>query len=78
MDTKFDFSNFGAKTDERLVYVKSVAVADLPDEVREAAGDLERLFAVHNSEGEQLALVADRALAFVLARQHDMKPVTVH
>ncbi len=28
--------------------------------------------------GEQLALVEDRRLAFVLARQNDMAPVTVH
>ncbi|WP_296420793.1 DUF1150 family protein [Pseudooctadecabacter sp.] len=74
MDTKFDFSDMG----DRLVYVKAVAVADLPDEVREAAGDLDELFAVHDSEGQQLALVAEREMAFVLARQHDMQPVTVH
>lgn len=74
MDTKYNFSD----TDERIVYVKSVAVADLPDEVRAQAGDMEHLFAVHDSDGQQLALVADRALAFVLARQNDMQPVTVH
>ncbi|PVA05834.1 DUF1150 family protein [Thalassorhabdomicrobium marinisediminis] len=78
MDTKFDFTTLGAQPEERLVYVKAVEVASLPDEVREAAGDLEQLFAVHDSDGQQLALVADRTLAFVLARQHDMTPVTVH
>lgn len=74
MDTKFNF----AETGNRVVYVKSVAVAELPDEVREAAGDREELFAVHDSDGQQLALVADRQMAFILARQHDMQPVTVH
>lgn len=74
MDTKFDF----AQQASRLVYVKAVAVADLPADVREAAGDREELFAVHDSEGQQLALVADRQMAFVLARQNDMEPVTVH
>ena len=74
MNTKFDLSAFG----DRVVYVKPVAVADLPADVRAQAGDLEELFAVHNAEGEQLALVADRDLAFQLARQHDMSPVTVH
>ena len=74
MDTKFDFA---ARAD-RIVYVKQVAVADLPAEVQEAAGDLSELFAVHNAEGEQLALVEDRKMAFVLARQNDMEPVTVH
>ncbi|MBU2991942.1 DUF1150 family protein [Octadecabacter sp. 1_MG-2023] len=74
MDTKFNFADMG----DRVVYVKSVNVAELPEEVREAAGDREELFAVHDSEGQQLALVADRQMAFVLARQNDMQPVTVH
>ena len=29
-------------------------------------------------EGQQLALVADRRMAFILARQNDLEPVTVH
>lgn len=74
MDTRYNFADMG----DRVVYVKSVAVAELPDEVRAAAGDRDRLFAVHDSDGQQLALVAERELAFVLARQNDMQPVTVH
>ncbi len=66
-------------TETRLiVYVKTVDVADLPSEVRETAGDLDQLYAVHNANGEQLALVADRKLAFMLAREHDFSPVAVH
>lgn len=61
-----------------LVYVKSVAVADLPKEVQQEAGDRSELFAVHDAQGEQLALVADRNLAYSLALQNDMVPVTVH
>lgn len=74
MNTVFNFS----KTADRLVYVKPIAVADLPPEVRHAAGDLDQLYAVHNSDGAQLALVADRKLAFHLAREHQMTPLTVH
>ena len=66
------------ESDSRIVYVKTVEVADLPDAVRREAGDLEHLYAVHREDGEQLALVADRKLAFVLARQHDRAPVAVH
>ncbi|KIC41510.1 hypothetical protein RA27_09680 [Ruegeria sp. ANG-R] len=62
----------------RIVYVKAVDVADLPKDVREQAGDLDQLYAVHDSDGQQLALVADRKLAFVLAREHDLSPVAVH
>ncbi len=61
-----------------IVYVKPVAVADLPKELRDQAGELETIFAVHDAEGQQLALVADRNLAYVLARQYDRVPVTVH
>ncbi|QQA43237.1 DUF1150 family protein [Pelagovum pacificum] len=74
MNSKIDFAHLG----QNMVYVKPVDVADLPEDVQEEAGDLEQLFAVHNSDGEQLALVADRNLAFSLARQHDMSPVTLH
>lgn len=60
-----------------IVYVKPVAVADLPQAVRDQADGFERLYAVHDSEGQQLALVADRRMAFDLARQNQMHPVTV-
>lgn len=61
-----------------VVYVKPVKVADLPDEVRAEAGDREELFAVHTEDGQQLALVAERKMAFFLARENDLMPVTVH
>lgn len=74
MNTPYDFKSLG----EKVVYVKAVQVADLPDEVQASADGLEQLYAVHDEDGQQLALVADRKLAFVLARQHDMTPMTVH
>lgn len=74
MDTKFDFEKLG----QGIVYVKPILAAELPDEMRAKVGDLEELFAVHNAAGEQLALVADRKLAFDLARKNNMEPVTVH
>lgn len=74
MHTPFDFHEAG----ERIVYVKTIEVADLPEELRAGAGDQKQLYAVHNAAGEQLALVADRRLAFVLARQHDFDPVPFH
>ncbi len=74
MDTPFEFD---AET-TRIVYVKAVAVADLPDRVKAEVGDQEQLYAVHDSDGQQLALVADRKLAFFLARENDYSPVAVH
>ena len=63
---------------DRTVYVKTVEVGDLPREVRDQAKGLNLLYAVHDAQGQQLALVGDRKLAFDLARQHDYAPVLVH
>lgn len=75
MNTPYQFDQID---ENRIVYVRPVAVADLPDEVREQARGIDRLFAVHSADGERLALVRDRNLAFVLARQNDLAPVNVH
>ena len=75
MDVKYDGLPDSA---DRIVYVREVAVKDLPEEVRREAAGLEKLYAVHNAEGERLALVRDRHMAFVLARQNDFAPVAVH
>ena len=60
------------------VYVRSVAVSDLPREVRDAAGGATELYALHTSAGERLALVRSRDTAFSLARQNDLAAVSVH
>jgi len=75
MNTKFDF---GPETGRRIAYVRPVAVSDLPEELRAQAGDLKFVYAVHDADGDRLALVGDRNLAFFLARQHDFAPVNVH
>jgi hypothetical protein len=64
--------------DDRIVYVRPVAVADLPDEIREQAEGLVTLYAVHRPDGQRLALVRDKMLAFALSRQNDLVPVNVH
>lgn len=75
MTEEFDFSSPGG---EPIVYVRPVAVRDLPQEVQEQAGDADRLYAVHAENGERLALVQDRKMAFLLARQNEFTPVNVH
>ena len=62
------------------VYVRKVAVADLPKAVQREAreGGLDVLYALYRADGEQVALVGDRSLAFTLARQNDLNPVSVH
>ncbi|SEP81393.1 DUF1150 family protein [Thalassovita taeanensis] len=75
MDVKYDFGDEG---ENPIVYVRPVKVVDLPEEIREQAEGADTLYAVHSAEGERLALVKDRKMAFLLARQNDLAPVTVH
>ncbi len=58
-----------------IVYVREVAPEELPDELR---GTAARLYAVHDAEGNRLALTPDRHVAFALARRNDMVPLSVH
>lgn len=62
----------------RMVYVKPIAVKSLPQEMRDQVGELKEVFAVHDAEGQQLALVADKRLALMLAREHDYAPQPLH
>ena len=73
--TKDNLSSSDLK--DRTVYVSAVNVADLPEAV--AKGICQgRVYSLNSSTGERLALVKDRSLAFVLARQNEFYPVPVH
>ena len=61
-----------------IVYIREVAVADLPEDLRRQAEPLETLYAIGSENGERLALVKDRTMAFMVARQNEMTPVSVH
>ncbi|MGV8987555.1 MAG: DUF1150 family protein [Cypionkella sp.] len=75
MDVKFE----NLPGSERvIVYVRPVQVADLPADLQAQAEGFETIYAVHRPDGERLALVANRSMAFALAREHDMAPVSVH
>lgn len=75
MQSKYDFET---PNEDRMVYVREVSVADLPEEMQEQAEGVETLYAVHGADGERLAVVKERNMAYVLARQNDYAPVTVH
>ena len=72
-----DFPSFAADEGKRIVYVREVKTADLPEAVRSQT-TLEYLYAIHAPTGEVLALVPDRVQAFVVARQNEFSPVSVH
>lgn len=82
MDVKYDFDarDDGAREDGagKIVYVRPVEVADLPAEVQSQAAGLKRIYALHDANGERIALVKDRWMAFALARDNDMAAVNVH
>lgn len=74
--------NQAPESEIELVYVRPVNVADLPSDVQEQVHEevpgADQLFAVHDADGQRLALVKDRHLAFTLARENDLMPVGVH
>jgi hypothetical protein len=75
MDVRYEgFPEEGAQ----IVYIRPVLVADLPEPIRAQAEGLETIYAVHRPDGERVALVRDRGLAFALARQNDLAPVSAH
>lgn len=73
MHGKFDLEAMG----KGLVYMKSVAVCDLPESLRDQAGEMDEVISVYSHTGEQIALVATEHLARDLAREHDMQAVTI-
>ena len=64
--------------EDRIVYLKPIDKEDLSDEVTDQTGNIEQLWSVHNSEGEQLALIGDLEQAYDLAREFSYSPMTLH
>jgi hypothetical protein len=73
MNTRFQ--NF---SDTSMVYVRPILVVDLPDDLRDQVEGLDIIYSVHRANGDRVALVANRQLAFALAAQNDMAAVSVH
>lgn len=61
----------------RIAYVKGVRAEDLPKDI-EIPDGLSTLYAIHGENGEPLALVGDRRMAFAVARQNSYEPVSVN
>ena len=77
-----EFAELGGR---KLVYVRTVIAKDVIDDLIEDDGiaaldipDNATLYSVHSADGERIALVGDRDIAFAAARQHEMNPVSVH
>lgn len=64
--------------ESRIAYIREVPVDSLPDEIRTRLGGARQVYGIHTEAGECVALARDRRLAFVLARQNDLAPVSAH
>ena len=78
MNTPIDLNALNDRLSEKLVYVKPLNVSELPADIQEQADGAERIYSVHDAKGEQIALVANRQLAYHIARKNEMSPVRVH
>lgn len=66
---------FGPVKGQPIVYVREADREKLPENLRNAPG---KLYAVHDADGNTLALAQNRAVAFALARKNDFVPMSVH
>lgn len=58
-----------------IVYVREADRDSLPEHLKNVPG---KIYAVHDPEGNCLAISPDRRMAFALARRNDLMPVSVH
>lgn len=65
-------------TPKPLVYIRSVTKDELPKELHAQMAGMRKVYAVHNEEGERLALTTTIAMAKALALSHRMQPVAVN
>lgn len=80
--TRSELAKMGGR---KLVYVRAVTAQDVIEDMTDEDGVVEieveadaTLYSVHSADGERIALVDSRDLAFAAARQHEMNPVSVH
>ncbi|MCB1394991.1 MAG: DUF1150 family protein [Rhodobacter sp.] len=69
---------YPALPDGKIAYIRQVDPASLPDEIRAQLPGDAAVWGVHAEDGEMLALARDRKVAFLLARQNDLAPVSAH
>ena len=63
--------------ESRIVYIRAVDPEEIPEPARREA-NAESFYAIHDAEGNRLAVTTNRDTAFILARQNELTPVSVH
>ncbi len=66
--------------DPRRMSPQALALLGTPDlaYVKAVENEGETAYAICAADGSELAVVPERELAFVVARQHDLEPLSVH
>jgi len=84
-DKKLSAIEFAELGGRKLVYIRAIPAEDVMDDLGDEL-DAEEIefeegaivYSVHASDGERIALVGDRDVAFAAAKQYEMNPVSVH
>lgn len=63
---KFSLDQFVALGVDRLAYVRPAVVEG------------RTVYTIHNADGNEIGVMAERDIAFAAVKQHDMEPVSVH
>lgn len=66
--------------DIRGMTIQDLAVLGLNDVayIKDVLVDGKTVYAVHAADGAQIAVMAEREVAFAAVRQNDMEPVSAH
>ena len=73
-----NFPYFKPGEEDHIAYIRAVRTETLPEELQEQTRGIDVIYAIHDSEGQVLALVDDREKAFIVARMNEMQPMSVH
>ena len=73
-----DYPFFRPGDEGKVAYIRLMDRALLPDEIRERLQGMDKVYSIHDADGQVLALTDDRRKAFVMARMNEMRPYSVH
>ena len=80
--THEETNSFPTQNEAKLVYVRPITIHELeqilPANAIEDLDATDELFAVHNADGERIAIVEGREAAFAAARAHKLTPSSLH
>ena len=61
----------------QIVYVRAMRPDEIPADLPEDA-PTDELYSIHDESGLRVGIAPGREIAFTAARQHELRPVSVH